>query len=174
MAENKDSKMTYHVDTNYCEYVLIGDNITVNVYSQKGGEPQFIIAVASEEKEPPDTGKASQEMDARRKEIYKSSSVLEESKDKSHPAVFETTVKPQADAAGVKSPVQETSKTRQRISSLKKWVSLRGSTGGNKVQSEVLTNKEKRKVSLTSDNVGYIDTPPPSRRFSPATKKMCG
>lgn len=36
MAENKDSKMTYNVDTNYCEYVFIGDNITVNVYSQKG------------------------------------------------------------------------------------------------------------------------------------------
>jgi hypothetical protein len=37
-------------------------------------------------------------MDARRKEseVYKSSSVLEESEDKSHPAVFETTVKPQA------------------------------------------------------------------------------
>jgi hypothetical protein len=33
MAENKDSKMTYNVDT---KYVFIGDNITVNVYSQKG------------------------------------------------------------------------------------------------------------------------------------------
>ena len=77
------------------------------------------------------------------------------------------------DAADVKSPVQETSKTRQRISSLKKRVSLRGSSGGNKVQSEVLTNKEKREVSLTSDNVGYIDTPPPSRRFSPTTDKYC-
>ena len=84
------------------------------------------------------------------------------------------------DTADVTGPIQETSKTRQRISSFKRRVSLKGNSGGNKIQSEVLTNenKEKRKVSLTSDNVGYIDTPPPSRRFSPTTSpttdKMCG
>ena len=38
MAENKT---TFNVDTKYCEYVLIGDNITLNVYPPKGKATQF-------------------------------------------------------------------------------------------------------------------------------------
>jgi hypothetical protein len=36
MAENKDSKTCYNVDTKHSKYVFVGDNITINVYPQKG------------------------------------------------------------------------------------------------------------------------------------------
>jgi hypothetical protein len=36
MAENKDSKTCYNVDTKDRKYVFVGDNMTVNVYPQKG------------------------------------------------------------------------------------------------------------------------------------------
>jgi hypothetical protein len=54
------------------------------------------------------------------------------------------------------------------------------STGGNKVQSEVLTNENKEKsISLTNEkNAGYTKTPPLVRKLSPTTSpttdKMCG